>query len=296
MSNKKYHFTHPEIIAEQKSFTQTLQLNSTTIRKYSNYLGLFLTWLYEEQIASETVRTVDVLAFIDSIRKDTSRDMQKRILNVLRLYFDYKEHPHNPVLGIRLRGGKRKQHYDLLEKKTLDKIYKDYPVMTVNDGRDKVALGLVVYQALSSGDLHQLKVTDIELEKGKIHVPGHKQVNGRTLTLQGFQILELYEYIHTIRPQLLGRVNSAQLLISSRGNEKIKNTLHKVMKTLKARTPGVKNLGQIRRSVITEWLKTKDVRIVQYMAGHKRVSSTESYQIVNVEDLKKQLNQFHPLV
>jgi integrase/recombinase XerD len=38
-----------------------------------------------------------------------------------------------------------------------------------------------------------------------------------------------------------------------------------------------------------------NVRIVQYMSGHKYVSSTERYQSTHLEDLKEQLRRFHPL-
>ena len=52
---------------------------------------------------------------------------------------------------------------------------------------------------------------------------------------------------------------------------------------------------KIRESVIVFWLKSKDIRTVQYMAGHKYVSSTERYQELDLEHLKEQIEQFHPL-
>jgi len=52
---------------------------------------------------------------------------------------------------------------------------------------------------------------------------------------------------------------------------------------------------QVRQSVIAEWLKTKDLRMAQYMAGHKYVSTTERYQVNNLEDLEEALNKYHPL-
>ncbi|CAM4113381.1 hypothetical protein SAMN06265348_103289 [Pedobacter westerhofensis] len=54
-------------------------------------------------------------------------------------------------------------------------------------------------------------------------------------------------------------------------------------------------MGQVRQSVITEWLKEKDLRTVQYMAGHRYVSSTERYKTNDLEDLKDALQKFHPL-
>ena len=58
--------------------------------------------------------------------------------------------------------------------------------------------------------------------------------------------------------------------------------------------PKVKHAMQIRQSVIAEWLKTKDLRMVQYMVGHKYVSTTERYQVNNLEDLEEALNKYHP--
>jgi integrase/recombinase XerD len=64
---------------------------------------------------------------------------------------------------------------------------------------------------------------------------------------------------------------------------------------LKKINPKIRDLRQLRQSVITEWLKTEDVRNVQYKAGHKHVSTTERYQTNNLEDLQEALNEHHPL-
>jgi integrase/recombinase XerD len=37
------------------------------------------------------------------------------------------------------------------------------------------------------------------------------------------------------------------------------------------------------------------MRQVQYMAGHKYVSSTERYQVGNLEDLASELAHHHPM-
>ena len=48
--------------------------------------------------------------------------------------------------------------------------------------------------------------------------------------------------------------------------------------------------------MIAEWLKTKVLRIVQYMAClSKYVSSTERYNVFNMQELKDALDRYHPL-
>jgi len=57
--------------------------------------------------------------------------------------------------------------------------------------------------------------------------------------------------------------------------ESLKNSLFHLNNALQKINPKLKNAIQIRQNVITEWLKEKDLRTIQYMAGHRYVSSTE---------------------
>ncbi len=290
----KYHFS-AAVTTELDRFTKPLGLRYVSLNRYRNYLGMFLQWMEQAQLTSNKVRTVDILSFIASIKATSSREMQNRTLQIVRQYFDDKHHPHNPAMGIKIKGAIKRIPHNLLDKETLEGLYKKYPLLTPNDYRNKVITGLVVYQALTSEDLHKIRLEDVKLAEGKLYVRAHNNMNSRVLALEGFQIMELHEYIEQIRPQFLNSSISEQLFISSKGNEHIMNVLRKLMATLRKLHPEVKNLTQLRSSVIAEWLKDKDVRIVQYMAGHKRVSSTERYQAINLEDLQEQLNKFHPL-
>ena len=59
--------------------------------------------------------------------------------------------------------------------------------------------------------------------------------------------------------------------------------------------PGLISFCQIKASVIANWLKKYNLREVQYMTGHKYVSSKERYRTDNLEDLQKELEKYHPL-
>jgi len=79
------------------------------------------------------------------------------------------------------------------------------------------------------------------------------------------------------------------------GSLQLKNTLHHLFRSVKKKNPGISSAKQIRTTVITHWLKNHNLRQVQYMAGHKWVSSTERYQKNNLESLQSQLEKLHPL-
>jgi len=71
--------------------------------------------------------------------------------------------------------------------------------------------------------------------------------------------------------------------------------MSRIKKMINRYEPGLRNKSQIRTSVITGWLQHYNLRGVQYMAGHKYVSSTERYRMDTLEDLQKELEKYHPL-
>ncbi|WP_235208378.1 integrase [Saccharicrinis fermentans] len=71
--------------------------------------------------------------------------------------------------------------------------------------------------------------------------------------------------------------------------------MSRIKKMINRYKPRLNNIAQIRALVITNWLQHYNLREVQYMAGHKYVSSTEKYRMDNLEDLQKELEKYHPL-
>ena len=135
------------------------------------------------------------------------------------------------------------------------------------------------------------------------------------LKLKANQILELQEYLLITRLKILDDLKSGkrqkestrkpdqinwsvieqQLFISLNGSEHIKNSVIRLMEDLRRINKRVQNGVQIRQSVIVNWLKEKDIRQVQYMAGHSSISSTERYRAANLEELEEALKMHHPL-
>jgi integrase/recombinase XerD len=124
-------------------------------------------------------------------------------------------------------------------------------------------------------------------------VPATGKQNSRSLNLQPHQVLDLQEYILLVRPKLQSK--SERLFTGRYDLEDLKNTLLHLGHALRKINPKYKHAVQIRQSVITEWLKEKDLRTVQHMAGHRYVSSTERYKESNLEELKEALLKHHPL-
>ena len=193
----------------------------------------------------------------------------------------------------------------------LEMLYQGYPVNTNRDQRNKIIIGLLMYQGITTEELSKLEPGHVKLKQGKIYIPGSRRSHSRVLDLKPFQVLELHEYVTETRPRILEEITTPkparkpdqinqsrienQLFISVNVSEHIKNSLLHLFKAIRRTYPDIQNAEQIRKSVIVHWLKTHNLRQVQYMDGHKYVSSTERYQTSNLENLQHQLEKLHPL-
>ena len=147
--------------------------------------------------------------------------------------------------------------------------------------------GLLMNQGIKSEELTKLEVKNVNLREGTIEIMGSRKSNRRVMELEAHQIMDMHKYVMEVRKQILRitKQETTQLFI---GNSHL-------IKQLKKINPRVENVRQIRASVITKWLKVHNLRRVQYMAGHRYISSTEKYKENEIDGLIEEVNQFHPL-
>jgi integrase/recombinase XerD len=281
-----------------EDYLQETGFKSQTVYQHQKYASYFLAWTAEASLALEQITYTEILDFADHLKKDNKNiNLINRMMLAVRYYFTYLQNErqinYNPAAGISLKGTIRTVPHDLLEKAELEHLYESYAIKDERTHRNKVIIGLLVYQALTREELETIRPEHLKLREGKINIPKTGKQNDRILPLQPHQILDLQEYILLIRPKLQSK--SERLFTSRYDLEDLKNTLLHLGYALKKINPKYKHAVQVRQSVITEWLKEKDLRTVQYMAGHRYVSSTERYKSNNLEDLKEALNKHHPL-
>lgn len=167
----------------------------------------------------------------------------------------------------------------------------------------RVMFGLMIWQGLGSSELANLTVNDLKLREGKIYIADDRRSNERTLKLEAVQIIDLMEYLQNTRPYYLkgqmkpgvASVEPVTVFVNKHGGKGIDNRLFVLIRLLETMNPVITKAQQIRASVITHWLKNYNLRQVQYMAGHRHVSSTEKFLINDLEDLQEDVNKFHPL-
>lgn len=283
------------------NFTQYLEqkkLSSVTVDRYSIYIKRFLTWSADEEISNETFSYNDLLEFMRYCQTGgvTKRTVHS-ILGIVRHYCNYLiiegKRNDNPAAGVFIKGLVRKLPTNLLSIEEMEELYKQYSIQLNVDASKKIMFGLMVYQGLTVGELMRLQSHHIKIKDGKIFIKGTKRTNERLLHLQAIQMNELQSYLQANKfKEGAIFIETVKKEVSERN---INNRIKYMFDQLRKLNKKVINAKQIRSSVITFWLRQNNLRQVQYMAGHKYVSSTERYQANNLDDLQNELKEHHPM-
>lgn len=268
-----------------------------TVRGRENTVADFIAWNGKE---TGTYKELMNYVYYCKQKGNTPHTIRLKIKN-LEYYFEYlileKKMKKNPAREIKIKGGTKKLPEKLLTPKELNEIYELQSTYGLAGKRNKVLLSLVVFQGVGSKELELIEVKDLDLMNGKIYIPAARTTNARTLDLKPQQLLLMQDYLMNVRPEILKEAHKTSecLLVSHGTGVLLQNTISVLLKRLRPQYPKLKNLQQIRQSVVSEWLKDYGLRKAQYMAGHRYVSSTERYKTDHLEGLKKEFKNAYIL-
>lgn len=292
---------------EYKSYLEKENYTKSTIKSYENGAEIFIKWCAKNYTSPDLIDYKTILKYIRHLqRKGTTKKTVKHKIGTIKIYFKYllseNYRNDNPIENINIKGVKRIINYNILEADELEDLYYSFETENIKDiyhkltaKRNKIILGLLVYQGLNTTELIKLELEDLQLYKGKIYIKSGARSNARTLELKSWQVIEFLEYIKEIREEILVRKSLETNRIFIPNNARLGNTIQHIIKKLKRINHKVTNGNQLRASVITNWLKQYNLRQVQVLAGHRYISSTERYLTDDLESLHEIVNNFHPI-
>ena len=291
----------------------------STIDQHLENVESFKAWLDTNSIGISECRYKEIINFIDN-NKDVNQRRINRTLTSITYYFDYlnenRNRLFNPTKNIRVKSSHERQREEPIQYEKLVEFYKNLETRDARGIRNHVILGFLIFQGITTRELENLNVENVHLREGYLSLkgsPGSNLRNGTTariLPLNAVQIIDLIDYIKNIRPKILAgkyvdlpgrkplkrfRRKTSRLVLSLKGSLSLKNTLRFLFMDMKKAFPTITSSCEIRESVISHWLKSDNIRRVQYMAGHRYVSSTEWYKESNFEQLRREINMYHPL-
>lgn len=273
-------------------YLRELKLSEKTISTTKNDVERFLRWVQCEDLQDASLLTyTDILSHVKYLK---SRGVKPQTINVrlnaIRKYYDSLKASgiilKNPIAHLHIKGKMKTVVEHPLNFSELEYLYSEYSRYSQDKPyhlRNTAMLGLMVWQGLDASTLLAMRPEHLDVKAGKVYAPSTRRGNSRELPLDARQILVSHQYLGSLP---MGQ----QTLIAG----SVYNILTRLNNELRGINPVVRNLQHIRASVLIYWLKLYDKRRVQYMAGHKWISSTEEYERQEISVLDDELRRHHP--
>ena len=268
-----------------------------SIRKYLNFI----------QNKAETAQYSDILEYVGHLRKNENLHPKtiKHYLGSVKIYYHYlleigkrNDHPCSELF-LKDKFNKQISVDALCSSEVLENFLNDTHQDKILRRRNQVIISLLIYQALTVGEITALQIEDINLEKAEIYIKSDDKKKARTLPLNAKQILLFLNYLKEDYPKLTKDITSEKpikTLITGKLKQEVRpNVLNRMINDHRPKNEQLQPI-KIRQSVIANLLKKEnDTRIVQVFAGHKRASTTVQYKQTELEILQNAINKYHPI-
>ena len=273
-----------------------------TIRNYKTDLLDFFHFLKEKKVGTlnEVNRHVlrDYLAHL--VGRGIAKASVARKLSAIRSFYRYlvreKIIEANPIKTV----SSPKLDKRLPSFLTLDEVKRllEAPDPSTPQGlRDRALLELLYASGLRVSELAGLELGQINLDTNEIRVWG-KGSKERVVLMGEPASRALRNYLEQGRPELIGKKKSNAIFLNRYGQRFPERSVQKILEqyTIKAGLKKRVHPHMLRHTFATHLLDGgADLRVVQELLGHARLSSTQIYTHVTKKQAKKVYLAAHPL-
>ncbi|MEW6456872.1 MAG: site-specific tyrosine recombinase XerD [Acidobacteriota bacterium] len=284
-----------------KSFLNFLTVEKgyspNTIENYKRDLNKFSRYIKGNLL---NVEEEDILNFI---KKETKKGMSprtvSRFISSIRSFYKYLMvdglSKVNPAISIQMP----KKWFSLPNYLTLEEVDNLLSILdetTELGKRDKAMFETLYATGIRVSELINLQLKDLNLEIGIIICKG-KGGRERIIPLGESARKKILEYIETSRNNILKGRENPYVFVNYAGRPLTRQGFWKIIKTHGKKAGISKKLTPhtLRHSFATHLVERgADLRSVQIMLGHSKISSTQIYTHVSKERLKKVWEKYHP--
>ncbi|RUQ30623.1 tyrosine recombinase XerC [Peribacillus cavernae] len=289
------------------SFIEYLQIEKNcsryTIEHYTQDINEFLLFMSEQGIKNlQVVEYFDARLFLTKLyEKNLSKRSVARKTSCLRSFYKFMMREEivaeNPFALVSLP--KKDQMLPrFMYEEELNKLFSSLDKDTPLGLRDSAILELLYATGIRVSECCEIKMQDIDFSMGTILIHG-KGKKDRYAPLGGFAKDAVQSYIKEAREVLHKARNKTHsyLFVNFRGDPLTPRGVRYILSGLikRATTDGSLHPHMLRHSFATHLLNNgADIRTVQELLGHSKISSTQIYTHVTKDQLRKVYNASHP--
>lgn len=282
------------LVNEKKSSKSTIESYMRDIHKFISYCNL--NHISSMGSVDEKVinKYEEYLNFIGQSEASVSRALAS-----LRCYFGYliskKYVNENPMKSLKKRHCVRKLPEVLTNKEVLTLLNQP----SGNDCksfRDKAMLELLYATGIKVSELIELKVSDINLQIGILHM--HSGNNERIIPIYPQAVKAIRTYIQNVRDIIVLSEEEDRLFTNMNGQKMTRQGFWKIVKQYAASAKIKKDITPhtLRHSFAAHLLENgAQLSDIQEMLGHADISSTQIYAQLMKSKYAQAYSKFHPL-
>jgi len=295
-------------ILEYLKWMQMQNYSVVTIENRKRYLGYFAIWALENK--AEEIQTLG-RELLDNYKKYLFEVKKKKNglslgvygqwsrLEPLRSFFSWMARKYfilyNPASELDLPRLGQTLPGNILTDEQVDAILSQPDLKTRRGIRDRAILEVFYSTGIRRLELTQLSVYDINFDRDTIMIHQGKCAKDRVVPLGNRCREWLSRYIEQVRPHFVAKVDN--LFLTNAGDPLKTSYLTRAVREY-IEAAGVKIDGSchiFRHSMATLMLENgADIRFIQEMLGHARLSTTQIYTKVSIEKLKEVHRNTHP--
>ena len=298
-----------EVIADYLQYLQALGRSQRTIQNARYELRYFYRYLEQEKIYEIESLTQEVLAdyqedlafSLTAKGKLLTLCTQIQRLGVVKgftRFLKLKDYLlHDPGESLDLPRKPQRLPKVILNEQEMQKLLNS-PDMRTNRGfRNRIILEILYDTAVRRAELGHIKLQDLDLESGFIHIRSGKGNKDRVVPLSKRVCDLVQNYILMVRPQFLGSKESDYLILNRFGQNMDGRGIWSVVKRCVKESGLRKEITThtFRHTCVTHMLRNgAPIRHLQEMLGHESLESTQVYTRVTINDLKEVHAKYHP--
>ena len=311
-----------KLMAERFSeWLEAINYSPKTRVNYTRDVKLFLTWLSENTAINSIVEVTpaqlqqyqiwlynfersdgDSEATKEKEAKRLSVGTQANRLAAVRKFFSWllseQQIAYNPATSLQLPKQPQRLPRGVLTKSEARRLIEATPTTKPRDIRDRAILETLYATGIRRAELLALTIYDADLQTATLRIEHGKGNTKRVVPLTQSAIAALKLYLEEARSLFAHEAGQVRLFVSSRsGGPLDDDDIVRIVAKASTRAGIRKHVTPhtLRHTCATHLLKGRaDIRQIQKLLGHRRLSSTEVYTRVELTDLHEVIARCHP--
>lgn len=286
-------------ISEFKAFlTETKKSSLNTIQSYMRDLNQYFTFCKSYKLKVDLVKFDEVNKYLDFLSSNGKSEATKtRTVAALRCYYKFLLNSgyikSNPLDAVHTKKVEKKLP-NVLDAGEIIKLLNAPEGFDLKSVRDKAMLELLYATGIKVSELIEVKVSDINLQIGILHLHDKKE---RIIPLYPAAIKTLSNYIINVRPAIVDNPNEELLFTNMSGQALSRQGLWKIIKHYSEKAHISKEITPhtLRHSFAAHLLENgAQLKDIKEMLGHSDISSTQIYAQLMKSKYTLAYAKYHP--